>query len=324
LSNEIRLKRSRIAFGQQPVFSRLRSVSPASSAPGDWFSHVRFNPGVPEIRIKSIRQPLADDKTGRQRSQEVNVPAIPLVVAEFHPDIAPPSAVLDALSLNETDDSSPLAVLTPASHMESVAEVLALLDKQGHPTQGVMPPSSGLFSRFSAGWTRLPAGHAEARFPEISVMSSLVPPRRVLLLHDAQAATARPIESLLHYVHHRLAAAVRFSRPELGAAADVALGFNVAGVLVVAEIGGRQIVAATPDLVAGQLLALALQRLETPDDEDPIGPWEDPVVQRATELGLGVNHPGQLELRCLPENSERMAALSHQLHLLLGMQERRP
>lgn len=247
------------------------------------------------------------------------MPAIPLVVANFNSDAEPLGAVLDALSLDQTDRSSPLAVLTNVSQARLVTDVLSRLAERGHHADLVSPPTGGIVSRFAAGWTRIPARDTDAQFPEISMMRSLAPPRRVLIVQDSQAGDVLPVDQLSRYVHPRLAAAVRFSRPDLGAAADVALGFNVAGVLLAAALNGRQILAATPDLVAGQLLALAFQALATPDNEDRIGPWEDPVVQRATELGLGVIHPRQLDLNHVPAHSAELAALSRQIRLLLGM-----
>ena len=140
-----------------------------------------------------------------------------------------------------------------------------------------------------------------------------------MLVVDLSAGDALPIERLVRYVHPRLAAMVRLSRPELGAAADVALAFDVVGVLLVATVHGRRIIAGTPDLVAGQLLALAFRVLMGPADEERLGPWENATVQRATELGLGVIHPGQFDLACESGRSNPLVGLGHDLRLLLGI-----
>jgi hypothetical protein len=53
------------------------------------------------------------------------------------------------------------------------------------------------------------------------------------------------------------------------------------------------------DPVAVELVTLALRRVQRDSRLDQPGPWEDPLVQRATELGLGIDQPSQLlvELR---------------------------
>lgn len=245
--------------------------------------------------------------------------AIPLVVADLNGEEEPLDTVLDALALDLTGDSINLAVLTDARPARLATDVAARLKKRGQLAEIVTPPAGGVISRLAAGWTRIPVQHADARFPQIPAMRELVPPRRIMIVLDSEAGHVLPVECIEGYVHPRLAAAVRFSRPEFGAAADVALGFNIAAVVLSTTVNTRPIIAATPDLVAGQLLALALRAIAYADDEDRIGPWEHPVVQRATELGLGVNHPGQLALICLAPEDQAMIELCHRLRLLLGI-----
>jgi hypothetical protein len=50
------------------------------------------------------------------------------------------------------------------------------------------------------------------------------------------------------------------------------------------------------DLIAAELAGLALWTASLPEGLERIGPWEDPVVQRATELDFGVQHPSDLVL----------------------------
>ena len=60
--------------------------------------------------------------------------------------------------------------------------------------------------------------------------------------------------------------------------------------------GADYLLAATCDPVAAELFALALSEGVLGSDLAFTGPWEDPVVQRATELELGVVVPHQIEL----------------------------
>lgn len=267
----------------------------------------------------SIRDSPKLDKIAREAMPAVDAGTIPLVVSRLNGDPEVLDAALDALALDDAGHSAGLAVLTSARSGRLATNVVARLEKRGHRPESIVPPAGGIISRFAAGWTRIPAGTPGARFPEISVMRSLAPPRPVLMVLDSEAENASPVERLVSYVHPRLATAVRLSRPGAGAAADVALGLRIAGVLLSATIEDLRLLAATPDLVAAQLLALAFQRLATPDDDDLIGPWEDPVVQRATELALGAIHPGQLALDCGAPGDQAMISLCLRLRLLLGL-----
>jgi hypothetical protein len=52
----------------------------------------------------------------------------------------------------------------------------------------------------------------------------------------------------------------------------------------------------TGDPIAADLLGLSLSRDPNAGDEELIGPWEDAIVQRATELEVGVRLPSDISL----------------------------
>lgn len=54
--------------------------------------------------------------------------------------------------------------------------------------------------------------------------------------------------------------------------------------------------AVTSDIVAAELVSLAMSELCVGSPRSFTGPWEDPVVQRATELELGVLLPGRMRV----------------------------
>ncbi|MDQ3045097.1 MAG: hypothetical protein M3R06_08110, partial [Chloroflexota bacterium] len=56
------------------------------------------------------------------------------------------------------------------------------------------------------------------------------------------------------------------------------------------------LVVVTKDLIAAELLGLALRRETADPDANSPGVWEDPLVQRATELHLGVALPSMIKL----------------------------
>jgi hypothetical protein len=76
----------------------------------------------------------------------------------------------------------------------------------------------------------------------------------------------------------------------------------------------------TRDPIAAELAALALSEKMLPADRARQSPWEDDLVQRATELELGARYPGDIRLEyeandADPDVKEAIAAL----HLRIGI-----
>lgn len=137
---------------------------------------------------------------------------------------------------------------------------------------------------------------------------------------DLQGATS-PIGIWPAYVHPLVGAAAASSRSRTSLAADLALAFSHRGLLIGGTVGSLDIGVATEDLVAAELITLALR--ESGDSE--VGPWENPLVQRATELEIGVTRPDQIRLvpRWLGSpgspKSEALVTLADRLGLRLGL-----
>ncbi|MGH2533532.1 MAG: hypothetical protein ACRDJW_14635 [Thermomicrobiales bacterium] len=89
------------------------------------------------------------------------------------------------------------------------------------------------------------------------------------------------------------------SGPREGLAAEIALAFRPSLVVLIGEVHSVAVVVVTVDQVAAELFGLAFAAVvrDDPDPETAIGPWEDPLVQRATELGLGVSLPSDMVVR---------------------------
>ncbi len=79
-------------------------------------------------------------------------------------------------------------------------------------------------------------------------------------------------------------------------AADLNLAIRPIWNVIGGHAGTRYLLAAGRNPVAAELFALALSEHVLGPDLVFTGPWEDPVVQRATELELGVVGPHQIEL----------------------------
>jgi hypothetical protein len=257
--------------------------------------------------------------SGNQDRQGIVLPQIPIIMVESTVVEKAVTCALSGLPVVAKDaETFPTTVLGRSAASPLGHAVASYFEGRGFAVRLRTPPS---WRDVLGGqrWTSVPIGNPAARYPMVSVPDELAPPRPVIVIADLDVADAAPMDVPIGYVHPRLRLAVRMSHPDSGAAADVTLGFQLIAVLLSATVNERRITAATTDLVAGHLLALAIRTLLKPPDEDRTGPWEDAVVQRATEIGVGARHPGQLHLNCWPEESESLALLSDQICLVLGL-----
>ena len=131
--------------------------------------------------------------------------------------------------------------------------------------------------------------------PAIAVAGALC---LILPLPDPIARAPLAIGTLARHVHPRRALAARLGAGggRAGLAADIAAPVRPRFIAISTDLGGLPLVAATTDRIAAELIGRALQP-ERGGGGDPVGPWQDPVVQRATELDLGVRLPNDLVLR---------------------------
>jgi hypothetical protein len=172
--------------------------------------------------------------------------------------------------------------------------------------------------RERSGWLEVPAPAGTERFGEI-----LVPAwwsrstRRCLVTSVTRRTTPRlsPMLVLAGLAHSRQRLAARLHRNRVALAAELAAPWRVDLCLIVASQPPHRIVAATHDLIAAELTWLALTAGDAVDEE--VGPWEDPAVQRATQLGMGILGPHQVSIRSAGDASA--PALTGQLATRLGV-----
>jgi hypothetical protein len=118
---------------------------------------------------------------------------------------------------------------------------------------------------------------------------------------------------------------LRLSAADKGAAAEVALAVQPSLIVLVDQWRGYFVALATTDQIAAELAGLAIIHVMRGDAEEPIGPWEDPLVQRATELHLGVLLPDLIAVRGIVArgadwvSQETVALLAEQIALKLGV-----
>ncbi len=74
--------------------------------------------------------------------------------------------------------------------------------------------------------------------------------------------------------------------------------------------GGPLVVVSSTDLIAAEVVALSIRDLRTSRAAQLGGPWEDELIQRATEVDLGV--PGPEWISVAPEFSDRLSSEQRQ------------
>jgi hypothetical protein len=171
----------------------------------------------------------------------------------------------------------------------------------------------------SSAWVERPAVAGSDRLQRIALPSRLAAPGLNLAFTaalDGRGSTT-PLEGLAQHTHPLQALAVRLDRRRTGIAAEIAAPLAPRIIVVALTAAGARWVFATPDRIAAELLTLALR------GDQAIGPWEDRIVQRATELNLGLRLPADLELRLLPDRAEsgRLATIVDRVQRRLGLPE---
>jgi hypothetical protein len=110
-----------------------------------------------------------------------------------------------------------------------------------------------------------------------------------------------------------------------GLRAELAMAVKPDLTVLVGESRERPLVIATRDQLAAELTGRALQSLNQPDPfGELVGPWELPLIQRATELRIGVKVPAQLAIHAVwagepgEPGEQTLEAMVDQLRLALG------
>jgi len=201
----------------------------------------------------------------------------------------------------------PIVVL-PASLEETdpVAEAVLSALPAGASGRIVTPLSGGAARRAFfmpsqvGGWrgVRVPV-------PGVTVGTVLLPDEvagaatRLVAVDVVEVARHGPfvLDLLARYVHPRQRLRLVADRQRTSLVAEVAAAATPTLSLVSLSVPGGALVAATADAVAAELVALAFAERCVGSTRAFTGPWEDAVVQRATELDLGVPLPAGIALR---------------------------
>lgn len=149
--------------------------------------------------------------------------------------------------------------------------------------------------------------------PGASMASALMPKpvaaaqHRIIAVDVVEVSRRGPfvLDVPARYVHPRQRLRLVADRSRSSLVAEVAGALPVTLAVVSLTLPEGTFLAATTDLIAAELVALALAERCIGSVRAFTGPWEDAVVQRATELELGALMPSRIRLipegRCAQE-----------------------
>jgi hypothetical protein len=165
-------------------------------------------------------------------------------------------------------------------------------------------PLLALMGRIAGrGADRVPVdlGDRAERVSAVGLPRSLLEAGSVIAVNDVRLVDeGRPVLAIgiwARFAGWRERAGARLAKPEEGLAAEIALAVRPRLILLADTWRDAMVVIATADQVAAELVGLALRQERDGYEDDRLGPWQDPLVQRATDLDLGVRVPDQIAIR---------------------------
>lgn len=226
-------------------------------------------------------------------------------------------------------------LLLPSSLDRRDALVHALkcgLRDRGRPSSVAVPAHplrllTGMFAAKRSEWRAADLSLPDGPDREVLLPIRLLAENAVLYVtHVNVVARTGPfqLDLLSRYAHsrHRIRQVVDPDRAGLAAETNLAMlpGWCVVGCDVPPGV-----IAITRDLIAGELFALCLAERFFDRHTEFSSPWEDRVVQRATELELGARTPGDIRIEIAGEDarSSEETRTRHSVHdIVAAVQER--
>ncbi|HET8524935.1 MAG TPA: hypothetical protein VFL82_17010 [Thermomicrobiales bacterium] len=217
--------------------------------------------------------------------------------------------------------------------------LLAGLLTRDHRLVRIVAPSrtiggSLLSTRQTVRWASTPVSAAAEWLDRASIMAALATPSPLVFVNTFTVRRRRDpaspvIGAWTRFAHPRQRLAASATDQRAGITAEIASAFHPALILLVSVDIDRPLAIASDDQIAVELVARALQDLHRPSGDDDealrVGPWENPLIQRATELGMGVTWPGALRLRTIWTGNRddpghaTFAALAEEVRARLGV-----
>jgi hypothetical protein len=180
-------------------------------------------------------------------------------------------------------------------------DVAAALRAKRHRVEALAAPdtTTGSWARtLRTNWAAIDVGQRAGRLERVHLPSKLAHAASIIALNSLQTEEGgRPPLALgmwADFAHPRQRTGARWSDLRDGLTAEIALAVRPQLVLLFHPWRDLNLVVATSDQIAAELAALSILQLVRSPDDEPVGPWEHPLVQRATELELGVTSPGAI------------------------------
>lgn len=225
-----------------------------------------------------------------------------------------------ALLPSSMDGKDPFVALVGKS-MPEVARPFTLL-----PVSGAAARRAFLTPNVIGRWIDRPVKASDSPFTAITWPQDLAQAAyRVVVTDVVEVARRGPfvLDLPARYIHPRQRMRLLSSGQREAQAAEVASALSVELFAIYLAQREGVVLAVTTDIIAAELVALAMSELCVGSPRSFTGPWEDAVVQRATQLELGVLLPSRM--RFMVNGPERSAHWSqrifHHIHMRLGVPE---
>jgi hypothetical protein len=186
---------------------------------------------------------------------------------------------------------------TATATVEFIRRTFSALSKGG-PTIRPRSGTKGLIQRGS--WTEVDIDNRAQRLHSVRMPAELVSAQRLIAVIDLRATPGvRPTIAIglwAQFAHPLVRLGARLGGETDGLTAEIALAVHPDRYVVV-EKGlkdGTTYVLATPDIVVAELIVLSLRDVGAQFRGK--GPWEDPLVQAATDLDLGVRSAEAIDI----------------------------
>ncbi len=163
----------------------------------------------------------------------------------------------------------------------------------------VVPQHPVLAAAVRTGWRAVEISPLDKAAREVLLPARLLAGDRIVYATHVDTVARRgpfQLDLLSRYVHPRGRIRQLVDPDRAGLAAEVNLAIRPEW-SAIGWSGSLGIVAATRDMIAGELLALCMAERLFDRTTEFSSPWEDRVVQRATELELGARTPDDIRIR---------------------------
>jgi hypothetical protein len=194
------------------------------------------------------------------------------------------------------------AQLNGGANEPIVRDLTQFLRRVGRRVDVIAPPKTGPagWTGFIArGWRSIDLGGRGDRLTHARMPERLARGGPALVVSDltrfdpARPAIAIGVWAQFAHPFQRFGAAI--SHQGDGLTAELALAAPPAWYFVSASWQGKPMAILSNDMIAAELLGLAIGQVQADPDREPAGPWEHPLVQRATELNLGARTPAAID-----------------------------